>query len=65
MTRSDIQKIVREEIRRVLNEVKKGDKVKTPHGDGVVLDISGEQARVKLASGAVIKVHRDRANAAN
>lgn len=65
MTRSDIQKIVREEIRRVLNEVKKGDKVHTPHGDGVVLDISGERARVKLASGAVVRVHRDRAKASN
>jgi len=65
MNREDIRQIVREEIVRMLSEVKKGDKVRTPHGDGVVLQIAGEQARVKLGSGAVVHTHRDRAKAIN
>jgi preprotein translocase subunit YajC len=62
MTKGEIRKIIREEIQKILREgLKKGDKVDTHHGPGEVLSISGEQARVKLGSGAVVKVHRDRA----
>lgn len=61
MTRDEIRKIVREEVAHALSEhAKRGSKVLTPHGPGVVLSLAGEQARVKLTSGAVVRLHRDR-----
>ena len=60
-----LRRIVREEISRVLSEVKKGDKVRTPHGEGVVLRLAGEQVKVKLNSGAAVNTHRDRAKPIN
>lgn len=67
MTEKEIRQIVREEINRIMvTEVaKKGNKVLTPHGPGVVLNVAGATARVKLNSGAVVKVHRDRAKVNN
>ena len=62
--------MIREEVKRVLREGgialkegrgKKGSRVRTVHGTGTILDVNGEQVRVSLDSGAVIKVHRDRA----
>jgi preprotein translocase subunit YajC len=67
MTEKEIRKIIREEIHRILiaEAARKGDKVLTPHGPGVVLNIAGNTARVKLNSGAVVKVHRTRAKVNN
>jgi len=62
--------MIREEVKRVLKEGgitlkegrgKKGSRVRTQHGTGTILSTNGEQVRVALDSGAVIKVHRDRA----
>ena len=65
-----MREMIREEVKRVLKEGgitlkegrgKKGSRVRTVHGTGVILNVNGEQVRVKLDSGASIKVHRDRA----
>ena len=66
----EIREIVREEVRRTLKEGgielregrgKKGSKVRTPHGTGTILDTFSSHVKVRLDSGNVIKVHRDRA----
>ncbi len=66
-----IREIVQEEIRKafktsglVLKEdsPKKGSRVNTPHGKGTVLTIMSSTVRVKLDSGAIMKIHRDRAH---
>jgi len=65
-----IREMIREEIREILTKggialisesPKKGNKVRTIHGIGRVIAVNGEQVRVELDSGAVMKVHRDRA----
>jgi len=54
-----IRQIVREELQKagVLSEVaKKGSNVDTPHGPGEVLTVIAGHARVRLGSGAIVKV---------
>ena len=67
---AELREMIREEVKRVLKEGgitlkegrgKKGSRVRTVHGTAVILNVNGEQVRVQLDSGAVIKVHRDRA----
>jgi preprotein translocase subunit YajC len=62
MNEERIRQIIREELSKMLTEtVKKGDRVRTPHGTGEVLQVLASQVKVDLDSGATIKVHRDRA----
>ena len=65
-----IREMIREEVKRVLKEGgitlkegrgKKGSRVRTPHGEGVIQDTFSSQVKVRLDSGNTIKVHRDRA----
>ena len=71
LNENKIREIVREEIRKafkisglVLKEdsPKKGSRVNTPHGKGTVLTIASSTVRVKLDTGAIMKIHRDRAH---
>ena len=65
-----LREMIREEVKEILRlggialkegRGKKGSRVRTVHGTGVILNVNGEQVRVQLDSGATIKVHRDRA----
>ena len=66
-----IREIVREEIQRAFKQSgltlkedapKRGSRVRTVHGTGVVQTVRSSTVQVKLDSGAVMKVHRDRAH---
>ena len=66
----EIRELIREVVKEVLREGgielkegrgKKGSRVRTVHGKGTILSTNGQQVRVELDSGAIIKVHQDRA----
>ena len=68
MNDARIRQIVREEIRLAfeasdinLNEtVHKGDTVETPHGKGTVLSLNHPWVRVKLNTGATMRMNRSK-----
>ncbi len=68
MNDARIRQIVREEIRLAfeasdinLNEtVHKNDTVETPHGKGTVLSINHPWVRVKLNTGATMRMNRNK-----
>ena len=64
-----IREIVREEVRKVLkaggvkldeDTPKKGNRVSTPHGNGVVQYLAHPIVRVKLDSGNVMNINRSK-----
>jgi len=62
MNEKRIRQIVREELQKcgITEVAKKGNKVDTPHGTGTVLTVVGDLCRVRLGSGAIVKVPRGR-----
>lgn len=62
MDEKRIRQIVREELQRygITEHAKRGNQVDTPHGTGVVLTVVNDLCRVKLPSGAIVKVPRSR-----
>jgi len=64
-----IREIVREEVRKILKESgialqedtpKKGNRVRTPHGNGVVLYLAHPNVRVRLDSGNIMNINRNK-----
>ncbi len=69
MRESRIREIVREEVRKTLkaggvklNEdtPKKGNRVNTPHGSGEVLALRHPNVRVRLDSGNIMNINRNK-----
>ncbi len=63
-----IRQIVREEIKlaaeasgwKLDETIHKGDTVETPHGKGEIISIAHPNIRVKLNTGAIIRVNRNK-----
>ena len=64
-----IREIVREEVRKILKESgialqedtpKKGNRVRTPHGNGEVLYLAHPNVRVRLDSGNIMNINRNK-----
>ncbi len=69
MREHEVRRIVREEIKRVFKESgiplnedtpKRGSKVDTPHGPGEVLSLNHPVVRVRLNSGAIMNINRNK-----
>lgn len=69
MRETKIREIVREEVRRILNAggikldedtPKKGNRVSTPHGNGVVITLNHPNVRVKLDAGNHMWINRNK-----
>lgn len=69
MRETKIREIVREEVRRILkaggvkldeDTPKKGNRVSTPHGNGVVITLNHPSVRVKLDAGNHMWVNRSK-----
>lgn len=69
MRESKVREIVREEVRKILkaggvalqeDTPKKGNRVQTPHGNGVVITLSHPNVRVKLDAGNHMWINRNK-----
>lgn len=69
MRESRVRDIVREEVRKILkaggvplseDTPKRGNRVDTPHGSGSVLTLIGPNVRVKLDSGNIMNINRNK-----
>ena len=60
MNKSELREMIREELQRVLKEgsPRKGSRVRTVYGDGVVLTDRGNVVHVKLDGGRICKASK-------